>query len=596
MDNLNKYLYNHLFKSESKKEKDNNMALPINIEDLLNKRRVESNRIEFKTGWNPDKIYHTICAFATDLENTGGGYILVGVEQDDTGLAKRPVKGIPLEAIDGILKDMVGYDAKLSSSNLIPVSYNSKVSVEEVDGQTILVIWVPTGPNRPYCVPESVVSKKPTTKKYYVRSKASTIEAKGETLDQVRDLANRIPFDERGNETAKIDDISAILVYEHLKTVKSKLADSFIGRPLWDILDEMDLLTGPIENRMIKNVALMMFCEYPEKFFPITQVDIVIFPEGSIENPDVMIEVPKIVGPVPQIIRETLSYLRTNVIKMRISKPSDDERSNKAYNYPYQAFEEAVVNALYHRDYQEREPVEITIEPSHIDILSYAGPDRSITTEAIKAARKLKARRYRNRRLGDFLKELDLTEGRATGIPTIQKSLKENGSPSATIETDDERTYFLMTIPCREDMVNVSTIALNAEEKQNLEKRLLQILGQTSVKVQEIVYQSNISNKNQLLQILEQLSVKVWNKSKKSIDKGVFSQYVIDILEYLRIESYTIKKLSTAINRTDVTELRRKILIPLIELGYITMTMPDRPRSSKQEYMLTDKGRKLFAD
>ena len=46
------------------------MALPINIEDLLNKRKVESNRIEFKASWNPDKIYHTICAFATDLENT----------------------------------------------------------------------------------------------------------------------------------------------------------------------------------------------------------------------------------------------------------------------------------------------------------------------------------------------------------------------------------------------------------------------------------------------------------------------------------------------------------------------------------------------
>ena len=68
------------------------MALPINIEDLLNKRKVESNRIEFKAGWNPDKIYHTICAIATDLENIGGGYILVGVEEEN-GVAKRPVKG-----------------------------------------------------------------------------------------------------------------------------------------------------------------------------------------------------------------------------------------------------------------------------------------------------------------------------------------------------------------------------------------------------------------------------------------------------------------------------------------------------------------------
>lgn len=62
----------------------------------------------------------------------------------------------------------------------------------------------------------------------------------------------------------------------------------------------MDLLAGPIENRQIKNVAAMMFCDNPEKFFPVTQVDIVSFPEGSIENPDVMIETPAITGPVRQ--------------------------------------------------------------------------------------------------------------------------------------------------------------------------------------------------------------------------------------------------------------------------------------------------------
>lgn len=128
------------------------MALPINIEDLLNKRKVESNRIEFKASWNPDKIYHTICAFATDLENTGGGYILVGVEEEN-GTAKRPVKGISETEIDGILKDMVGYDAKISPS------YLCKVSPEDIDGRTILVIWVPTGINRPYSVMESVVAK-----------------------------------------------------------------------------------------------------------------------------------------------------------------------------------------------------------------------------------------------------------------------------------------------------------------------------------------------------------------------------------------------------------------------------------------------------
>lgn len=120
------------------------------------------------------------------------------------------------------------------------------------------------------------------------------------------------------------------------------------------------------------------------------------------------------------------------------------------FNYPYQAIEEAVVNALYHRDYQEREPVEIIIEPTKISILSYAGPDRSISLESINKAERLKSRRYCNCRLGDYLKELQLSEGRATGIPTIQDELRKNGSDLARIETDELRTYFLIEIPCRE--------------------------------------------------------------------------------------------------------------------------------------------------
>ncbi len=77
------------------------MAIPINIEDLLNKRKIESERIEFKEGWNPISIYRSICAFANDIDNLGGGYILVGVKEND-GIAERPVKGIPIEQLDGI--------------------------------------------------------------------------------------------------------------------------------------------------------------------------------------------------------------------------------------------------------------------------------------------------------------------------------------------------------------------------------------------------------------------------------------------------------------------------------------------------------------
>ena len=58
------------------------MALPINIEDLLNKLKVESNRIEFKMGRNPTSIYHSVYAFANDFNDLGCGFILAGPRGD----------------------------------------------------------------------------------------------------------------------------------------------------------------------------------------------------------------------------------------------------------------------------------------------------------------------------------------------------------------------------------------------------------------------------------------------------------------------------------------------------------------------------------
>ena len=77
------------------------MALPINIDKLLSGNAVENNQLEFKEGWNPDSIYRSICAFANDFDDTGGGYIIVGVKEEN-GHAIRPVKGINPDEIETI--------------------------------------------------------------------------------------------------------------------------------------------------------------------------------------------------------------------------------------------------------------------------------------------------------------------------------------------------------------------------------------------------------------------------------------------------------------------------------------------------------------
>ena len=479
------------------------MKLPINIEELLGGRAVEGDRIEYKTGWNPDAIYRSICAFANDFDDTGGGYIVVGVAEKN-GRPIRPVVGIEPDQVEPIEKEMVGFN------NLMRPYYQPRLYVEEADGKTILVIKVSPGERRPYKVPDNVTAKQKTYN-YYIRYNSSSIVPKDEYERELINLANRTPFDDRGNDQITLKDISPLLLHDYLVKVKSSLADVPLTENMESVLEQMELLEPVPEGWRIKNVAAMMFAERPDRFFKQAQVDIVLFPEGRERNPNNLIEVEPIRGSVPTMIEKTLSYLRTNVIKKKIIKPKDDEHSDKFFNYPYQALEEAVVNSLYHRDWTIREPVEITIEPDRISILNFSGPDHTIPMEAVREAKSLRSRRYRNRRLGEFLKELNLTEGRATGIPTIQEELKANGSPKATIETDQERTYFLIDIPCHPEFIK-EKVVLNKDVVKDVVKDVIKEFGvelsERQIIILEMIYlDSSISAKAMSEKISEKDSV-----------------------------------------------------------------------------------------
>lgn len=81
------------------------MALPTNIKTLLSGEVVEWARIEFKETWDPAASLKTICAFANDLDNWGGGYIIIGVGEKN-GRPAYPLKGVSLDKLDAYQKDI----------------------------------------------------------------------------------------------------------------------------------------------------------------------------------------------------------------------------------------------------------------------------------------------------------------------------------------------------------------------------------------------------------------------------------------------------------------------------------------------------------
>lgn len=507
------------------------MALPININDLLGARTVESNRIEFKQGWNPDAIYRSICAFANDFDNGGGGYIVIGVAEEQ-GRAKRPVQGLTTDEIARIQREMIGYN------NQIKPPYHPRLFIEEVDGRQILVLWVLGSSNRPHEVPDQVTASQKTYH-YYVRQYANSVRANAEQQQELIALTNQVPFDDRPNTQATLNDISLLWIREYLRVSRSRLAEQAETLDKAELLDQMGLLSGPPEHRFLRNAALMLFCEHPETFFPYTFVELVDFRRAS---GDKAFTEYTFQGPVQYQIRQLLDKLNTLVIIEKVIKVSYQAEAIRPWSYPPRVLEEAVANCIYHRDYQRYDPVRVFIHPDRIIFQNGGGPDRALRPEDFQTGR-VQPRHYRNRRLGSFLKALDLTEGYATGIRLMLDEMAHNGSAPPIFSMDDDRTYFaveFMLHPAFEpaDFGPVRP-AQTAFDWSGL------VLERPSV---------------QLLRLLG---------NRPALKR---------------------KELLEAIGLTNHPRNADRYLSPLLNAGLVTQTIPERPQSPQQQYRLTDKG------
>lgn len=458
------------------------MNLPININDILTGRSVEWERLEFKTGWNPIEVLHTLCAFANDFHNLGGGYLIIGI-MEEKGHPILPPIGLPLDQLDSIQKEIIEI-----GHQIIPY-YHPVISPYQINGKHILVLWAAGGQSRPYKAPVSL-AKENRQYAYYIRKGSSTVRAGYQDEVELMGLAAKIPFDDRMHHTATLGDLDLGLIRTYLRQVKSDLYETSVTMDFVQLCRQMNIVDGPGEAVRPKNVGLMFFNEHPDRFFPQTQIDIVYFPEGPGAN-NFTEKIFK--GPLNRMLAEALSYIKSIVIQEKVIKHSNRPESSRCFNYPFEAIEETLCNAVYHRSYETREPVEVRILPDSIIITSFPGPDRSITIEEMKRFRFI-ARRYRNRRIGEFLKELDLTEGRGTGIPKILRRIKANNSPLPRFLTDEDRTYFVLEFPIHRAFLPKKT--RKEKDMENGEEKILQLLlEKANLTIQDISRQLGISTR-----------------------------------------------------------------------------------------------------
>lgn len=418
------------------------MSLPINIDNLINSRTIESERIEFKEGWNPKRTMHGICAFANDINNWGGGYIVIGIAEEN-GLPILPPVGIHDNQIDVIQKKIIEICYKINPN------YTPVVSPTTYQNKNILIIWVPGGDNRPYDAPLSLSNS--SNRIEWVRKGSSTVRASQEDKRKLMELASKIPFDDRVNHNADISSLDMSIIQSYLSEVESELKDQIEDLPIEELVRKMNIAKGPSEYLKPVNVGLLMFSKDPRKFFRGAEIQLIIYEDEVGDN----FTEQNFSGPLYQQIKDVLKFFEINVIKKKTRKVSGKAEVLRFNNYPYEAIEESLANAVYHKSYEHQSSIEVNVRLDRIEILSFPGPLPPLNTKKLKKER-IVARDYRNRRIGDFLKELRLTEGRGTGIPKIRFSMKNNGSPTPIFDTDSDNTYFLTTLSIHPEFTNLS--------------------------------------------------------------------------------------------------------------------------------------------
>ena len=252
----------------------NRNPLPINLTALLEQRTVEGERVEYKAGWNPEKVLHTVCAFANDFHNLGGGYVVLGVAERN-GRPVLPPTGVDPEGVDAIQKELLNL-----GHHAIAPPFHPLVASYDVQGKTVLVVWVPGGETRPYKAKLSL-GKDGNQWGYFIRRNSNTVRAKGPDEQELLGLAATVPFDDRYNQTARVDDLSRRLMGEFLDEVGSELSREAPTLAMEALGRQLNVIGGPSEAPFPKNVGLLFFNEEPHRFFPATQIDVVFFPEGA---------------------------------------------------------------------------------------------------------------------------------------------------------------------------------------------------------------------------------------------------------------------------------------------------------------------------
>lgn len=415
----------------------------------IKKLKSEDNFIEIKSAHDgcPTKLYDTISAFSNQNE---GGKIIFGVSEK----GNYEVVGVYdakqlIEKVKNVCKEMepivkgIFTEANVGDKTIVSL---------EVPGVDVL--------ERPvFYRGEGIANGS------YIRIGDADLKMSQAEIYGYQAFKKRIKDDKRVVEDVDDKNIDKDKIHEYLKKVKSERPNLNANVSNEEILE----LMGIKNSGKYTLTGVLIFAKYPQAYFPqfsITAVAVNGYELGDMDDDGArFIDNKRITGNVEEMLDQALEFVKRNS-KVKTIIDEQGKRVDRV-EYPIKAIREAVLNSIVHRDYSihtEGTPVAIEMYTDRIEIKNPGGLYGNISVEQLGKSMP----DTRNEILANALEIMGVTGNRYSGIPTINKELKNNGLDNAVFKSENG-SFSIIIYNSKRSTRNNSKIKGKEIEKQLLE-------------------------------------------------------------------------------------------------------------------------------
>ncbi len=466
--------------------------------------------------------------------NATGGVILIGV------------------ADGGEIVGVANHNKLKSQVQSIARSADPPIAVETDSVNGVLCITIPEQHGKPYAFGG----------KYYIREGASSQQMSRDEIREFFFKEGLIRFDKTPCHNFKIDrDLTPEAWARFAK--RAYIPD---GMDPIVALENLHLLEGGI----MTHAGAWLLAEDITRYTLTAGVTCAVL-RGTTNTH--IIDLKNFTGDICAIYDDCIAYMQAKLNTALIPHAHGrDER----LELPEDALREAMVNAIAHRDYRSTAKVQVHIFYDRLEIVTPGGLPAGMREEDL-GIRSVP----RNPLLFGMFHRMGMVEQIGSGIRRIRQECRDYGVEEPVIEVSDN--WVVTTF--KRQVEHGGQIPSHVTEQ--VPYRYPTIPEQVTAQVKTNKSFNEKSNDNNGLQIL--------TEKLKDLTAQVTAQVIAQVVLYCR-EPRATKEIMGILELKHWKTFRSNYLQPLLDNGWLEMTVPDKPTSSKQKYRLTAKGRELLTE